>query len=186
MNILERLTDDQKKIIVSLPYRVGLWVSKSDTSGGKEAQQRELDALSGIIHGFAEQVFGAEEIQYIISETLHQKDQWPEWGKNISGVLTDCEFAVDVMRSHLGEKEVAAFRNYLIEIGEAVALAFREYEEMNSLFARLKAYIGFKLSKMRATRMRMKTMGFQEYLNISPQERRALDALANALGASYS
>lgn len=185
-NILERLTDNQKNIIVSLPYRVGLWVSVSDMSGGQEANARELEALHNILHGFAEQVFGAEEIQYIISETLRQKEQWPVWDKQIRTVLKDCQDALDILSSHMDEKGLEAFRSYLIEIGEAVALSFREREEPGSSLSKLKAYLGFKLDQMRSTRARVKAMGFEEYLNISPAERKALDELAGALGTQYS
>src|SRR5688572_231681 len=98
MSFLDSLTPDQRKIIVSLPYRVGLWVSDSDNSGGEEANANEVQALSNILHGFAEEMFGSETMQYIMSETLAKRDQWQEWSKDVAAVPSDCRLAIDVLK----------------------------------------------------------------------------------------
>lgn len=182
MSFLDNLTDHQRKTLVSLPYRVGLWVGRSDTTGGNQSDQMELQALSGIIHGFAEEIFGAESIQYIMSEAIMNKDQWPDWEKNLETVPEDCRFAMDVMQEHTSIKEASAFRIQLMEIGEAVALAFTEYQMPDSPLRIVPLYISYFLSQLKKARRRT----FDEFLSISAQERKALHQIAQALGTTYS
>ncbi len=179
MSFLDQLTADQRDIVVSLPYRVGLWVSDSDKSGGNEASLHEMQALSNIIHGFAEEMFGSETMQHIISETLAKKERWAEWAKHSSSVPEDCRFAVDVLKEKTGNKDVAVFRNHLMDIGEAVAMAFHE-ERGKAVTVR--AYFSYIFRKRKS---RGGGSTFSDYLRISVNEHKALSALAQALGAAY-
>ncbi len=182
MTFLDYLTPDQRKTIISLPYRVGLWVSHSDNTGGDQARQRELLVLSNIIHGFADEMFGSEAMQYVMSETITKKDSWMEWAQNIESVPADCEFAIDVLKDHANPKDINAFRNHLLEIGEAVALAFREQKAPGARFA---AYLSYVAGRMKKSRGRLMERPFQDYVRISAHEHKALAALAKALGATY-
>ena len=180
MSILERLTPDQKNTLVSLPYRAGLWISQSDSSGGEEAEREELQALSNIIHAFAEEMFGSENMQRIISATLTNKDQWPRWAENVKSVPTDCRLAIDVIAEYGDPKDVNVFRTHIMEIAEAVALAFQEsYPE--SLIGRLKAYLAWRSSLRKKI---ISVQSFEEFLRISDSERNALYTLAQALKAA--
>lgn len=180
MSFLETLTPDQRNIIVSLPYRVGLWVSDSDSSGGDEANTHEIQALSNILHGFAEEMFGSETMQYIMSETLNRKEDWSNWSKSVGEVPQDCRFAIDVLKEKTSSKDVNAFRNHLMEIGEAVAMAFHEEQTRWGI----SAYIAYTLGKFKKTRA-SSVASFQDYLRISVNEHRALHTLAGALGTAY-
>ena len=185
MDVLEHLSTDQRTLIVSLPYRAGLWVSHSDDAGGDEADQKELVALSNIIHGFSEQVFGSELLQYVMNETVNRKDEWPQWAATLENVPEDCRRALDILRDHVDEKEVGAYAMRLMEIGEAVALAFREYEQ-KSVFDQVQVYVSYILAKLRARKQAKPAKTFDQFLNISTHERKALGALAEALDTSYS
>jgi hypothetical protein len=179
MNFLDTLTPDQRETIISLPYRVGLWVSDSDSSGGDEANTNEIQALSNILHGFNEDMFGSETMQYIMSETLAKRDHWPQWSKDVASVPQDCRLAIDILKEKASVKDVNAFRNHLMEIGEAVAMAFHE-EGARSTFS---AYISYMFGKFRKNRA--SSIGsFQDYLRISVNEHKALHALAGALGTA--
>lgn len=186
MSFLETLTDNQRHILVSLPYRAGLWVSQSDKSGGGDSDARELQVLDNIISGFAADMFGSETVQLIMMETVRRKEQWPAWAKQVSSVLEDSRFALDVIAQYADAKDVAAFRNHLMEIGEAVALAFREYDSLG-VGAKVALYIDFLRSRLKkpppGQNVRYKTL--HEFFNISPSERRALGTLADALGTVY-
>ncbi len=185
MSFLEDLTLDQREMIVSLPYRAGLWVSYSDETGGGEADEREAQVLSNIIHAYAEDVFGAEVLQYIISETLLRKEEWKKWSQNISSVPKECAQALHILHEHLDEKDISAFKIQILEIGEAVALAFREEVPLESFadkFKLYKSYAAFSLKNMRDKRRRK---SFDEFLRISPSEREALSVLARALETIY-
>jgi hypothetical protein len=179
---LDRLTPDQRNTIVSLPYRVGLWVSDSDSSGGDEASRHERQVLSNIIHGFTEEMFGSEVMQHIMSATLAHKDQWPAWAAKISSVPEDCGISIKVMRDYAEPKDITVFCNHLMEIGEAVAMAFREDMAFGAL---VRARLSYILSKFKKKPGRLHNRSFQDYVRISGSEHKALATLAKALGATY-
>lgn len=181
MSFLDNLTASQREMVISLPYRVGLWVSGSDLVGGGDSVQRELQALTAVLHGFAEETFGSETIQRIISETLKRRDKWAHWATQMDSVPEDCETAIDLMRDHSDLKDVNAFRNHLMEIGEAVALAFQE----DASGSRLVSYIAYWKFSLRKGAVARRKKSFREFLRISVDEHRALRALAQALGTSY-
>lgn len=185
MDVLDKLSPGQRNLVISLPYRVGLWISKSDDTGGEEAQDKELTALSNILQGFSAQVFGSELLQYIMDETTHQQENWPNWAQNVENVPEECKQALDVLRQHVDEKDVNAYSQRLIEIGEAVALAFREYEDQ-SFGDQLKIYSSYILTKVKSRFSKQPAKSFEQFLNISISERKALAKLANALGTQYS
>jgi hypothetical protein len=182
MSFLNTLTEHQRETLISLPYRVGLWVSQSDDTGGTESEATELQTLSNIINGFAYEVFGSETMQIILSDTIKHQERWPAWALRLAEVPGDCAIAVDILRTHLDEKDVNAFRNQLLEIGEAVATAFSEFHHKPQA-NRLSVYISFFLSRIL---QKPPYKSFGEYISISAEERKALKALAGALGTAYA
>lgn len=184
MSFLDTLTINQKNVIISVPYRAGLWVSRSDQTGGEEASAQELQVLSNIINGFAEEVFGSEIIQHIISETVNSKDAWPVWSAQLSTLLADCEVCIDTLREKAGEKEVSVFQNHIMEIGEAVALAFNEFEHAR-MPEKIRLNTSFVGQKIAAALGRHSYKSYREFINISMAERQALQQLAQALGTRY-
>ena len=185
MTILDQMSDEQRNVVVSLPYRVGLWVSESDQSGGEDSNEQELKTLDGLIQGFSGQVFGSELLQYIMADTVAKRDHWNEWAKTLSDVPDDCEKAVDILRSYADEKEVNAYVSRLMEIAEAVALAFREYEGKLSPLQSLILYIDYMVFRMKAKKHQPQMKSFEQFLYISPHERKALNEIAKRLGTRY-
>lgn len=183
--VLEKMTADERSLITSLPYRAGLWVSMSDETGGGDAHEKEVQALDNIIVGFSEMVFGSELLQYIMDETVKRKDEWHEWQNGVDQVPKECADALNILRDHVDDKEVNAYAQRLIEIGEAVALAFREYEDQD-FNAKLRVYCSYIWNKFRANLKKQPSKSFEQFLNISLNERRALNALATALDTRYS
>lgn len=185
MSFLDQLTTDQRDILVSLPYRVGMLVSQSDSSGGDESDDLELQTLSNLLHGYAQEVFGAETVQYIISETVKRQNDWPRWAKELDTVEGDCHRAVDILSDAVDEKEVSAFKQHLMEIGESVALAFREYNGSLPLFDKLRIYMLYNKGKALAAKRKVSYKSFDEFLKISLDERKALNMIASALNTVY-
>jgi hypothetical protein len=185
MSIPEQLSESEKANIISLPYRVGLWVSRSDAAGGSEADEQELTALANIIDGFAGEVFGSELVQHIMSATLARRGEWASWADNIGDIPKDCRTAAEALAAHVELREVAAYTARLMEIGEAVALAFREQEEPDTLPRKISAYSTYGLLKLKARLKKRSCKSFEEFLNISTAERKALEKLAAAMGTAY-
>lgn len=186
MSFLDSLGPEQQDMIVSLPYRVGLWVSHADSAGGDEASEKELEALSNIIQGFGADVFGSEAIQSIMNETVSRRDKWDDWAHNYKNVPEDCKKAVYYLGQYGSDKDVTMFQTYLMEIGEAVALAFRERDEENSFFEEMHVHIVYWMSRLRAMLgSNVPARTIDDFLNVSHRERRALQSLAAALGTRY-
>lgn len=185
MSFLDDLPAEQRELLVSLPYRVGLMVSQSDTSGGEESDEKELQALSNILNGYAQEVFGSETVQYIISETVRKKEHWDRWARKLESVESDCHRAVDILSETVDEKEVNSFKKHLMEVGEAVALAFREYDRSVPFLDKLRIYFLYARGKKEAAKRRQPYKSYDEFLNISLSERTALTKVAAALNTAY-
>lgn len=181
MSVLEQLSDAQRTLIVSLPYRVGLWVSHSDVSGGETAEGEELQTLSNLIEGFSQQVFGSELLQYIMHETLTRRDEWSEWSAHLNRIPQQCVEAVRILQTCADEKDIKVYARRLMELAEAVAGAFREYEPPSGL-QKCVVWCGYYVRTLRARRYNIPVPSFEQFLNISPKERLALEQLSDALG----
>lgn len=181
MSFLQLLNRDQRVKITSLPYRVGLWVSQSDSSGGEEADLRERQILESLIAGFTHEVFGSESVQHIMTETLAQKDKWPDWAARPGNVLEDCRQSLVILQDYIDPKELNAFCLRLLEIAEAVALAFGEGEELglkHQILTTAEYYSEWFFTKLKGKDF----MSLDRYRRISRAERQALRELSFALG----
>lgn len=187
MNVLNQLTEDQKTLLVSLPYRAGYWISYSDQTGGAESQAAELRVLDNIIHGFAHEVFGSEMVQHIMVETLARKDDWPRWAAGIDTIYDDCKKAVDILGAHVDDKDIKAFAARLMEISEAVALAFCEQDyEAETLLDKTRLRFSAVVERFKPKPNHREIRSLKQFANISKDERAALMGLAKALGAAYN
>ncbi len=185
MNFLDQLSKDQRDLLVSLPYRVGLFVSQSDDTGGDDSDEAEMQALDNIITGYAQEIFCAETVQYIISETVRRKSEWAGWSNNLDAIGGECHKALDILYDNVDEKEVNAFKNHLIEIGESVALAFREYGKGTPLIDKIKLRLIFLKEKKQAQKLGFIYKEWGQFINISLDERKALRSVATALDTIY-
>lgn len=185
MSFLHNLSPEDREMLISLPYRVGYWISQSDTSGGDDSDEEELQALSNILNGYAGEIFVCETVQVIISNTVRAQEQWPKWRENVGDVPEDCKRAIYILTQAVDEKEVNAFKQHIMEVGEAVALAFRELED-HSFIAQMKLKMEYRKLESAAKKRGVHYKTFEEFLNISPAERIALEWLAKALNINYA
>jgi hypothetical protein len=186
MNILSEFLPEQRSLIVALPYRVGLWISQIDNTGGDEAKAQELSALSNIIHGFAHDVFGSEFVQHVMTEALARKGEWEAWGEDFDKIPAECKKSIEIMSAHVDQKEVKAYAARLMEIAEAVALAFREYESMEKFSDKLEVYMAYWKAKLKSKIKKRPLKSFDQFLSVSAMERRALMRIAGALNIEDS
>ena len=183
--VLPNLTDNQLYRLTSLPYRAGLFISASDKTGGDDSDEQELRAIESLIYGFSDGVFSSELVQNIMTQTIKQKDKWPEWDKDIEKVPEECADALAILSTYVDHKERMAYASRLVEIGEAVALAFREDFSTKSGVARMSAYMKYLSVVKKAKAKNMTVRSFEDFLHISYSERKALEKLSTALGVDY-
>lgn len=183
--LLDSLTENQRYRLYSLPYRVGVYISESDDSGGEAANENERRAIENLIHGFSDGVFGSELVQNIMALTIEYKNQWAAWDENIENVPDECRDALAILSGVVDYKERSAYATRIMEIGEAVALAFRETSDI-SFFGSLKLRLDHFKACQRAKGQGLPPRSFDDYLAISQDERAALYKLSRALGVDYA
>lgn len=187
MSSLENFSPDQQAMLVALPYRVGLWVSASDTSGGGDADEAEMRVLQSIVTGFAEDFLKSAFVQDLMEQTTARRAEWASWENDLDSVPTECSNAVDFLAERIDRKELTSFKLSVMEIATDVAMAYREEgadraERVNTLPPALQTLI----STVRDALLGPKSPQKEQMLNISKAEREALNLLSYALDIGNS
>ena len=185
LGLLARFSDKERELLVALPYRAGLWLSRCDDTGGADSDEAEINALRSIIISFAEDFLKSEFVEEIMKETVSRRDCWPEWEKDTDGVPDECTKAVEMVAAQLEEKNTTAFKRNLIQIAMTVALAYRELDEGMALIEKMKIYLRYYRQRLLAAVKNQQILSLDEYLNISRAEHAALSQLSAALRMEY-
>jgi hypothetical protein len=181
MSVLNEFSGDEQDLIVRLPFRVGIWISESDMSGGDESAAQEREALNTIVAAYAEDYLKSEFVQRVMEMTLARKDEWPKWTDRVDAVPDECDRVMKALATRVPLREVESFKHNLIDIGVAVAMAYREgiteppedAGAIANLVFSMKSFFGILFGGF-------KTATADE--NISAAEHRALVKLAGVLG----
>lgn len=179
--VFPQFSKDDELTLISLPYRVGLFVSFSDTSGGFEAQEAELQSLSNILREFAEDYCKSEFSQKVLMETLRVRHLWPSWSQGVETVPEQARHIVDQLEVHFDDRALRAFKEVLVDIAMAVAMAFRE-DGADTSAPRLSGFGQF-IGKFFGGASQHSTLG---HTNISKNERAALMRLCKAMSYQMS
>lgn len=180
MAFLKEFTREERDMLASLPYRVGLWVSMSDHTGGSESSEQELVALEKTITRIAQGMFESAFVHEIMADTFLRKDEWPVWGANLQTVQADCVATVKFLQGRLPARDIDAYRHILMQIGLEVARAFREYDRSEPLSFRAMRWLSIAVDRLFGIMQGEKYVS-DDLLNISYEEDLALNELAKAL-----
>ena len=180
MVALKEFSQEEQDFLVSLPYRVGLWVSSSDNTGGVAADGHEIDALeksiTGIVHGMFESAF----VHDVMAELFLRKPEWLSWTGEIDRVPEDCQRAIVLLQGRMSGRDVDSFRRILMQVGLEVARAFREYDKNEPMIHRVTRLIGLGVDRFFGALQGERHVP-EHLLNISYEEDVALNKLAKAL-----
>lgn len=178
MAFLEQFSAAEQGLLVALPYRVGLWISQSDASGGAMADARERAALARIIAGHARSNFNSPFVHEIMQSCYEMRGDWPRWRDNIDRVPGECQQAVAALEGRLNGRDLIAYRQSIMTIAAAIAKAFREPVEGRGGI--IGQYFRIGVDSVIGLIRREKYVS-AELLNISIKEDAALGTLAEAL-----
>lgn len=183
MTYLSKLPKDIQDLVIRLPFRVGLYISESDQSGGDESSEAERKALENIVTFYVEDTVKSEFAHEIMLNTLNRKAEWGTWGDNIADVPAQCENVFYEMKDIIEPKEILALKQNLLEVGIAVAQAYCEYNESAGTLDKLELYISlfFKRLQSSFSGSQEDTPSRDYNLNISGAERQAILSLAKTL-----
>lgn len=185
MAFLEQFSNEEKDLLVSLPYRVGVWLSNVDDTGGAKADFEEISELENIIERKSKGMFESAFVHEIMVETNGRQAEWRQWNKDLDNVLEQCGQAVAVISSKLEEKDLDAYRANIMAIALDVAKAFREFDDGASIFSKIFLQIRLFFEGVLKIVSRGKGRGadydMQTLYNISYEEDIALTKLSEAL-----
>jgi hypothetical protein len=181
MAFLEKFAPDEREMLVSLPYRAGIWVGNSDGGPLPDAADSETAALERVIQQLGRGAFKSAFAHEVMAEMISRRKDWPEWAKNAADVPALCEKAVALVGAKLGAHDLDGYRSNIMSIAVAVAKAFREFDYTESPVVRVWTYI--KLSLDQAIGLFTgERFSNDDILNISYAEDMSLATLAKALG----
>ena len=178
---LSDLNEDERQFVIKMPYRVGMFISLSDTKGGTQADEQEIRALEVIVTSYAQDFCKSEFVQTVMNKTVEHKEKWQDWISDIETVPQECEKLIDLLEKYLYRKELDAMKANLLEIGRSVALAYRELEEDASFLKIIQQKLNHFSHTRTARKSGQEPLRWQEYKNVSPDEHKALTTLAKSL-----
>jgi hypothetical protein len=181
MAFLEKFSAAERDLLVSLPYRAGVWISRIDRSGGDDASNTEMRALERIIDMKAASMFESAFVHEVMEELCAHKSDWPEWSASSADVAADCQAAVRLIREKLTPHDVEGYCRNILFIGVEVAKAFREFDLNAPLTARLGAMMNGLMDRLSGL-AHGPEHDSGSLLNISYEEDVALSGLSRALG----
>lgn len=181
MAYLDYFNPEQRTLLVQLPYRAGLWVSASDTTGGAESDEAERQALAAIVRGFTEDFLKSEFVEEVMRETVTQMDQWDQWGGQIENIPDEVRRGIEIAALYIDHKQLHAFKQSLHDVAMTVAMAYREFDESTPFAAQMRIYSKYWMEYACAYIKKTQPPIMDQYLNISAAEHKALDVLEGAL-----
>jgi hypothetical protein len=182
---LSSLPVDIRTLAIRLPYRAGLFISRSDSSGGGASDEAELLALTNVVTYYVEDFCKSEFAQSVMLETLRHKPDWVNWGENIENTPQECRQVFDALTGQVDMRDIVAFKNNLLEIAIAVAMAYREFDSSEPLTERFKIYLDVMMRQLKAMIKGQVAESFDQMLNISRSEKAAINQLAQTLDIQY-
>ena len=181
MTYLEKFSEEEVDLLIAIPYRAGLWVSASDSTGGFGAQVDEIEALDEIMEAKAKSgMFESAFVHEIMVEAYSRKNDWHDWTEEINKVHQECHDAVIWISKKLSDRDVKAYGQNVMFIATEVAKAFREYDEEASSFQMFMTNIKIKIDTFIGL-ITGKEYESESLLNISYKEDLALAKLSQSL-----
>lgn len=170
--------EEEIVLLVSLPYRVGVWMSQADDDASTERDdEREQRALEAVLKNIADSKKQTPFTSAVAEETLRYQNMWSGWGEQLETLFPDLKQAMYLIDDRLPKENAGNYRKCLIDTATAVAMAYGEFEEnaepeKSSFFGNLMTKINDKLHPLS-----------EDPENLSASEQEALKKLREALKA---
>ena len=178
MSELHRFPPADQDVLVSLFYRIGVWMSGiDDTDTGDRSENIENNLMLRTLGTIASsQMFGALTAD-IAFEALRQKGSWERWANTSDSALSDIPQVKSILEAQATGEETILYGNALIAIATSVARAYREADDVEDLNQSL--WTRIQETKEHLVLRLLDRDSFAD-LNISPAEDTALQQLVEA------
>ncbi len=126
------LNQDEQALFISLPYRVGVWISNADDiEQTRRDDKREMKALEIVIARLAKAHRKMPFAANIMAAIQQNKNAWQVWENNAAEgvVLGDVQNAILLCHKKLSESQLKQYKHALWQIAIVVAQSYGEQED---------------------------------------------------------
>lgn len=131
MTSLNDFDPDEQELLVSLPYKAGIWVSHAEDEIGEEDDEKEMMALEASLKALPELHQDCTFICDLVHETLNRRDQWGNWMFDSVQTPQQMRAAIDMLKNKLSKDDLNHFRSAMMEVGASVAQAYGEFGDFD-------------------------------------------------------
>lgn len=176
---LAEFSDEERQLLVSIPYRVGMWISDvDDIEGSSRDDKRERQALAIAIERLAKNHRKMPFASAVMQMLEKSKTNWNMWATNNdeASVLFDLEQALTACKRSGSKRDLSEYKHAVWQIAMVIAQAYDEDHDpdnemhINNFFE----WVGGMVSKPKLKKRPN---------NISQIEKRALKKLQAVLKA---
>lgn len=180
MSVFDDFENEEIDFLVSMPWRVGMWVSQADdVKGTDKDDKRERRALESILKGLSKSRKQKPFASAVVQETLTYGERCSHWEKKLEATPEDARRAVALVQERMSVDHVPHYRNALMQVGVVVAQAYNELDAEKDLHENESLLMVLIDKVVEAFSAPALTGEHPE--NISPAEKAALKKLADAL-----
>lgn len=172
--MLDKLDSKDRDLLISMPYRVGIWISHADDVGGDQDDDRERARLESYLKAVAKMLDIPALVRESAQAAIECKDDWPAWEAREMQVIDDCARVHELLENHFPERQRKSYKTFLYRIAERVAGSYGEFGGFDE------EDMGF-IGKISSFFKAMRPKEEQAFVNISPTEESALQTLGTAL-----
>lgn len=176
---LSDFNDEERVLLISVPYRVGMWISAIDNiQGSSRDDRREQQTLSLAIARLAANYRKMPFASAVMKALESSKVYWTQWSGLIQdqAVLSDLEKALTAVQNSATKRDLSEYKHAVWQIAVVVAEAYDESHDpdnemhINNFFE----WVGGMVSKPKLKKRPE---------NISSAEKQALKKLSTILKA---
>lgn len=179
MTSLSMFSEDEQNIIVSLPYKAGIYVSHAEDENGEIDDEKEMRALEYCLKSIAKLHEDKPFIKEVARQTLSRKDDWPLWIDDSFHVVNEANQITEVLLEKLGKQGFKQYRAMVMQVAGAVARAYGEFGDWDD-----EEDVGFFKNVINTVVDGFSAMSQDDKdnpMNVSPAEDSALANLSKAL-----
>jgi hypothetical protein len=179
MTDLSQFSASESELLISLPYRVGIFISNADDVEGESDDKHEMQMLEETLKAISK-LARAPLVAQIFKETLRLKFEWKRWYEKSFDVSADARSAISLLISKADEDTAKAYRAALMEVASTVAQAAGEFEQFDEIEEGGGLFSGL-VSKIVSGFSNLSDDDLNHPMNVSASEDGALSTLSAAL-----
>lgn len=132
MNFLKTLTQDEWLILISTPYKAGVWISHiDDNDKTKLDDTRERQALEYAIKKYSKMNKTMPFVAFLTTKINQRQNEWSQWALNSNeeALFDHIRQAITICKKSKNAKIIQYYKRLIWQIANIVASAYNENED---------------------------------------------------------